>query len=194
MKAQVDWLQVMDVLLDRKAVRVSQMFDGTFHRLYPAEDLTPLRLDEIVYAYGARYTMVDGVQYIIKNNVQRQRLVLDNKAMDWFMRNVVRSDIVWNQDMVRAASRADRINWRSVCRAAREMGWYLVADGYEMDYDLRVRVCKFMADAHLNGGVALDSDLMWQMVIGRQPRGISEHDYDICIALVKSGFYGNGVE
>lgn len=63
-----------------------------------------------------------------------------------------------------------------------------------MDYDLRFRICRVLKEA-LESGVDLDSPLAWQMV-ERALVGwfVTPVQFEICVELVKNGFYGSDVE
>lgn len=196
MNDQVDLLQALRVHLERRAVMLSAFVDVPLNQLLDA-----------VEKVGARVTVISGEKWIVKNNSQRERVVADGRAMGWFLRNVVLSARPWTVSELRAAARADRYSWSSIKRIATQMGWYevptrgaypgiLALVGREMDPDTRIIVCRLLRSA-ADSGVDLESDLAWKMVsAGVVPGSVSVHDFELCVAIVRSDWYagGEGVE
>jgi hypothetical protein len=203
-------------MLDRRAARVKDLLRIS---CFP----NVLALKSAVESYGARLTRVAGEDYVIKNNRQREHIAQDVRAMDFWLKHVMMHESVIVADLRKWALQAD-IPWTLLCRIAREQGWYVVEEtppetvaglrrrpssgaqgifnglerlefvGYEMDYDLRYLVCGVLKEA-LESGVDVDSPLAYGMVeTALLGRFVSQRDYEICVDLVKSGFYGADVE
>jgi hypothetical protein len=215
-KPQVNPLQALDSMLDRHAALVSQLLEIP---CFPSI----AELKSAVEAYGARFTQVNGIEYVIKNNRQREHIVEDIRAMNFWLREVVPTGGLTVGELKQRCS-ASRIPWRLVKRIAREQGWYVVGEthldlgkrslgrskrpgvgvfsgservefvGYEMDWDLRYRLCEAIADV-LESGVSSDSPLVYQMVsVSIVGRTVPVHSFELCLELVKSGFYAGDVE
>jgi hypothetical protein len=182
--------------------RISMIYDAVDRKAANLENLLKRAnfidladLKEAVRAAGFRTTTVAGIQYVIKNNSQRERLVQDHSAMAFWMETVVGKPPATVLEL-KIACRNAGVSWTAVKRIALEMGYYVVNGsvvfvGYEMDNDTRIQVMRGIREA-VSSGIDIDSELVWGVVSARWE--VDPESFERCREVVKANLDRQEVE